>query len=102
MGSALVSLGSAADFKPSQSSPLLAEPAAIALIDIRMPGRDGLWLAEQIRHRWSQTAIIVATGADDLGSIEKSRQIGAVDYVLKPFDRELLRQAMERAGKAIE
>src|SRR5688500_4047918 len=77
---------------------ILAEPAAIAIIDIRMPGHDGLWLAEQIRQRWTKTAIIMATGADDLALIEKSRKLGAVDYVLKPFDRELLRQALVRAS----
>jgi CheY-like chemotaxis protein len=81
---------------------MLSEPAAIAIIDIRMPGRDGLWLAAQIRQRWSKTAIIMATGADDIGSIEKSRKIGAVDYVLKPFDRELLRQALVRATEATD
>jgi DNA-binding NtrC family response regulator len=81
---------------------MLSEPASIALIDVRMPGHDGLWLAEQIRHRWSQTAIIMATGADDLATIKKSRKLGVVDYVLKPFDRELLRQALARAEKAIE
>ena len=79
---------------------MLAEPSVIAIIDIKMPGRDGLWLAEQIRQRWSRTAIIVATGADDIATIERSRKIGAIDYVLKPFDRELLRQALERAVKA--
>jgi DNA-binding response OmpR family regulator len=77
---------------------MLAEPADIAIIDIGMPGRDGLWLAEQIRQRWDNTAIIMATGADDIASIEKSRKVGAVAYVLKPFDRELLRQALIRAS----
>lgn len=79
---------------------MLSEPAAVAIIDIQMPGRDGLSLAKQIRQRWSKTAIIMATGADDMRSIEESRQLGAVDYVLKPFDRELLRQALVRASEA--
>lgn len=79
---------------------MLADPASIAILDIRMPGHDGLWLAEQIRQRW-KTAIIIATGADDMGTIERIREVGAVDYVLKPFDRELLRQAMQRAAKAV-
>ncbi len=64
-------------------------------------GRDGLWLAGQIRQRWSKTAIIMATSADDIATIEMSRQLGVVDYVLKPFGRELLHQAMQRASKAI-
>jgi CheY-like chemotaxis protein len=79
---------------------MLAEPAAIAVIDIRMPGQDGFWLAERIRERWSDTAIIIASGADDVEFVEKSRQLGAVDYVMKPFDRELLRQALHRAASA--
>lgn len=81
---------------------MLFEPATIAIIDIRLPGRDGLWLAEQLRQRWSKTVIIIATGADDVGSIEKSRAVGAVDYVLKPFEQELLRQALVRAAKAVQ
>ena len=81
---------------------MLSEPAAIAIIDIGMPGRDGLWLAEQIHQHWSKTAIIMASGADDIRSVEKSRQLGAVDYVLKPFDRELLRQALVRASEALD
>lgn len=77
-----------------------ATPADIAVIDIGLPGRNGLCLAEQIHERWSKTAIVMATGADDLTSIQKSRKIGAVDYVLKPFDREMLRQALARATLA--
>jgi FixJ family two-component response regulator len=67
-----------------------------------MPGRDGVWLAERIRDKWSKTAIVMVTGVDDIGVVENSRQLGAIDYVQKPFVRELLRQALERAAKAIE
>jgi DNA-binding NtrC family response regulator len=79
---------------------MIAERAAFAIIDIKMPGQDGLWLVEQIRQRW-QTPVIMATGADDMSSVERSRKLGAIDYVLKPFDRELLRQAVMRAEAAI-
>src|SRR5687768_2123810 len=40
-----------------------AEPVPIMMCDIKMPGHDGLWLAEQVRARWPKTAIIIATGA---------------------------------------
>jgi response regulator of citrate/malate metabolism len=80
---------------------MLFAPAAIAIIDIGLPGHNGLWLAEQIRQRWSNTAIIIATGADDMKSIEKSRALGAIDYLLKPFDKELLRQALVRASAVV-
>ena len=78
---------------------MAAEPADILLCDVRMPGEeDGLWLAEQVRERWPQTAIIMATALDDAQIVLKSRRLGAVDYVLKPFADALLRQALDRAS----
>jgi FixJ family two-component response regulator len=50
---------------------------------------------------WSQTPIVIASGADAIDLVEKSRALGAVDFLMKPFDQELFRQAMERAAKAI-
>jgi CheY-like chemotaxis protein len=76
---------------------MLAEPASIILVDIAMPGHDGFWLVERIRQKWPKTAIIMATGADDMDGVMKSQRAGAVDYLLKPFGRELLRQALDRA-----
>ena len=64
--------------------------------DIRMPGRDGLWLAEQIRERWPRTAIIMASGADDIRSIETSRRIGAL--VLGLRYRRTRRELAESLG----
>jgi CheY-like chemotaxis protein len=81
---------------------MFAEPAAIALIDIRMPGRDGLWLADRLRAKWSKTAVIMVTGVGEIGTMENIKRLGVIDYVQKPFVRELLRQALERAAKAIE
>lgn len=80
---------------------MLTEPALIILCDIRMPGHDGFWLIERVRERWPQTAIIMATGLDDIPTVLRSRQLGAVDYVSKPFGRELLRQALDRANAAL-
>lgn len=80
---------------------MLAEPASIILCDIQMPGHDGFWLIERVRPKWPQTVIIMATGVDDLDIVMKSRRAGAVDYVLKPFGRELLRQALNRAHAAL-
>src|SRR4051812_25527254 len=41
-------------------------PAHIALCDVNMPGRDGVWLAERIRERYPTTAVIMATSVDDV------------------------------------
>jgi CheY-like chemotaxis protein len=78
-----------------------AEPAAIILCDVMMPVHDGVWLAEQVRNRWPQTAVIMASSAQDMETVMRMRKQGAVDYVTKPFGREMLRQALERANQRL-
>ena len=77
---------------------MVEDPAAILLIDIHMPDHDGVWLAERIHERWSESVIIMASAVDDIPSVENSRKLGVVDFVRKPFDRELLLQALRRAS----
>ena len=71
-------------------------PAAVALCDIRMPGRDGLWLTAQLRQRYPDTAVIISTGAQQLDYAVSSLRAGVVDYLLKPFDAMRLRDALQR------
>ena len=73
-------------------------PADIVICDIRMPEHDGLWLAEQVRNRWPEAAIIMGTGYDEPSLVRASRKLGAVAYVTKPFDPDLLRQAVDHAA----
>jgi response regulator RpfG family c-di-GMP phosphodiesterase len=75
---------------------LAVAPSAVALCDIRMPGRDGLWLAERIRQRYPETAVIMATGVQDVSAAVESMRQGAVDYLTKPFGRDRLREAVLR------
>jgi CheY-like chemotaxis protein len=79
-----------------------AEPAVIALVDLRMPGHDGMWLTERIHEQWPRAAVVIITGLDDVEVIENSKKLGIVGYVRKPFARELLRQALEGAAKAVD
>src|SRR3954468_24603745 len=69
---------------------------AVALCDIRMPGHDGLWLAHQIRHDAPETAVIMATGVPDVGSAVTSLRQGVIDYLMKPFGRDRLRESVVR------
>ena len=69
---------------------------AVALCDIRMPGRDGLWLADQIRQQFPETAVIMATGVHDVETAISSVQHGVFDYLTKPFGRDRLRDAVVR------
>ena len=73
-----------------------ASAPAVALCDIRMPGPDGLWLASQIRHDAPETAVIMATGVQDIGSAVTSLRHGVIDYLTKPFGRDRLRDSVSR------
>src|SRR6185437_11469928 len=62
----------------------------LALIDIHMPGEDGLSLARHLRERYAKVAIIMLTSAATVVDRIVGLEIGAYDYVPKPFDpREL-------------
>jgi DNA-binding NtrC family response regulator len=76
---------------------MAAEPADIVFSDVIMPVHDGVWLAEQIRDRWPKTVLVAVSGAQEMTTVVKMRQFGAVDYVSKPVGREMLHQALERA-----
>ena len=73
---------------------LHAEPAGIAVCDITMPGQTGLWLASQIRDHFPETAIIIATADREVETAVASLRNQAVDYLLKPFDRGRLFEAL--------
>jgi DNA-binding response OmpR family regulator len=63
----------------------------LALLDISMPGEDGLSLARHLRERYPHTAIIILTSAGSVIDRVVGLEMGADDYVAKPFDpRELL------------
>ena len=69
---------------------------AVALCDIRMPGHDGLWLAHQIRQEAPETAVIMATGVQEVGSVVTSLRQGVIDYLTKPFGRARLHESVVR------
>jgi putative nucleotidyltransferase with HDIG domain len=75
---------------------LKATPSAVALCDIRMPGHDGLWLAERIRESYPETAVIIATGVQEVGPAVETLRQGVVDYLTKPFGRARLEEAVGR------
>jgi putative two-component system response regulator len=75
---------------------LQESPPAVALCDIRMPGHDGVWLAERIRQEYPETAVIMATGVQDVGPAVQMLRHGVIDYLTKPFGRDRLREAVTR------
>lgn len=73
---------------------LLERDYALILLDVRMPGLDGLETARLIksRERTKDVPIVFLTAErDEVRDVIRGYGIGAIDYVLKPFDAELLR-----------
>jgi CheY-like chemotaxis protein len=79
---------------------MMERPASLALLDIRMPGQDGIWLANRLRAHWPRLPIVMATAIDDMQTVRKSRDIGVVDYITKPIKREQLQEIVQRAMTA--
>ena len=66
----------------------------IALCDVNAAAADGVWLAWRIRERHPRTAIILATALRDCETAVSSLRNDVVDYLLKPFDRPRVEEAV--------
>jgi len=74
-----------------------AEETPLVISDMKMPGRDGLWLLENFRQKYPDTSVIMLTGYGDTEAAVDCLRRGAVDYLLKPPKLTDLIRAIERA-----
>src|SRR5215471_12710235 len=79
----------------------LAEPAlkdaGCLIADIRMPDMDGLALQEELAGRKIGLPVIIITGHGDVPLAVRAMKAGAVDFIEKPFDDELLLASVKSA-----
>ena len=59
---------------------------ALALVDLKMPGDDGIVLTQEIRERWPAIDVIIITGYGSIKSAVEAMRHGACDYITKPFE----------------
>jgi FixJ family two-component response regulator len=76
----------------------LARPACI-LLDLNMPGMNGLELQEELHARGVMVPVVFLTGAGNVASAVDAMRAGAIDFVEKPFSNEEL---LERLNKALD
>ena len=80
-----------------------SDPAALVLLDLGLPGEDGLAIARQLREH-HRCGLVIVSGRGDAIDKVVGLEVGADDYVTKPFDlRELLarvRAVLRRSGSA--
>jgi len=69
----------------------------LALVDLRMPGLDGIQVLEKIKSIRPQTRVIIYTGFASLEDETEAMSKGAADYLTKPFSPEELKLAIKKA-----
>jgi CitB family two-component system response regulator MalR len=74
---------------------LRTRPVDLLLLDIFMPGQTGIELMEEIRRQTLEVDVIFVSAARDASTISRALKLGAVDYLIKPFEFERLKQALE-------
>ncbi|TMP91340.1 MAG: response regulator transcription factor [Verrucomicrobia bacterium] len=87
------SFESASDFLQREQHP---GPACL-LVDVRMPGINGMDLQETLIQRRREEQLVFITGHGDISMCAQAMKAGAADFLPKPFRDEELLQCVERA-----
>lgn len=72
------------------------EPGCI-LLDIRMPGMDGLEVQQELRKLGVDLPVIIMTGHGDIPLSVRAMKAGAIDFIEKPFEKAALLEAIDEA-----
>ena len=74
----------------------------VVIMDMNVPGMDGIQCLRMVKDRWPQAEVIILTGHASVQSGLAGMQSGAFDYCIKPIDmRELLEKVELAAQKAL-
>lgn len=68
----------------------------IVFTDIRMPGKDGLQVIEEIMKEAPETQCIVFSGFNEFDYVKKALKLGVVDYLEKPITIPMIKEALEK------
>ena len=85
---------------------LSRDPAAVVLLDLKMPGMSGIEMLPRIKQTHPDTLVIMITGYATLETAVEAMKLGAYDFIPKPFQPDQLRitvgRALERARLAAQ
>ena len=59
-------------------------PFDVVLLDLRMPGLDGMEVLKTLKQRWPDSEVVVITGYATLESAKEAMKLGAQNYIAKP------------------
>jgi two-component system, NtrC family, response regulator AtoC len=71
-------------------------PWSILLVDLKMPGIDGLEVLKRVKEGWPETAVLIMTAYATVDTAVNAMKAGAFDYVVKPFDPEEVSLVVEK------
>jgi DNA-binding NtrC family response regulator len=69
----------------------------LMILDIMMPGIDGLEVLQHVKERHPGVDVIMMTGLSEIQTAVKAMKLGAFDYLSKPFDPDELKHVVDRA-----
>jgi DNA-binding NtrC family response regulator len=72
-------------------------PFDVVLLDMRMPGQDGLSVLRTIKQKWPDSEVVIITGYPTVDSAKQAVQLGAYDYVAKPVGPQDVINVTDRA-----
>jgi two-component system, LuxR family, response regulator FixJ len=71
------------------------------LLDIRMPGMDGIEVQQALLEKGIRLPVVIMTGHGDVGLAVKAMKAGAVDFIEKPFEKETLLSSLEEGFRRL-
>ena len=74
-----------------------AESVDLVLLDIKMPGKSGMELLSEIREHYPDVVVIMVTIINDINTAVESIRQGAYDYIIKPFNLDVVVHSAKRA-----
>jgi len=76
---------------------LADKPFDVVLLDLRMPGQDGITVLKAIKQQWPESEVVVITGYPSVETAKEAVRLGACDYIAKPVDPDAVIHATRDA-----
>ncbi len=80
----------------------VADMTGCVLLDVRMPGKDGLTVLKEAREKNPKLHFVMMSGHGDIPMAVKALKLGAEDFIEKPFQAQQILDTMEKACEKLE
>ncbi|MFB1082069.1 response regulator [Jeotgalibacillus sp. JSM ZJ347] len=79
---------------------LLKEEPDLVLLDMKIPGMDGIEILRKMKEEETEVKVIIMTAYGELGMIQEAESLGALTHITKPFDIQDIRNLVKEHIKA--